>query len=145
MLSVQMSFCWTSKEIGPEYASHFLVTHTISKYFELIVNWFLNLLVRNVNEREIKREKVQMKPPLCYWQSTGRQYRPHTRPRGNHTSDWSRKTGQPVITLSWGCALTKAISCIHVASKYYMVEEVLKKLPLAKLAFRSKRHFWQQI
>ena len=27
-----------------------------------IVNWFLNLLVRNVIEREIKREKVQMKP-----------------------------------------------------------------------------------
>ena len=36
---------------------------TSSKYFELIVNWFLNLLVRNVIEKEIKREKVQMKPP----------------------------------------------------------------------------------
>jgi hypothetical protein len=26
------------------------------------VNWFLNLLVRNVIEREIEMEKVQMKP-----------------------------------------------------------------------------------
>ena len=31
---------------------------TSSEYFELIVNWFLNLLVRNVIEREIEREKV---------------------------------------------------------------------------------------
>ena len=31
---------------------------------ELIVNWFLNLLVPNVIEREIKREKVQMKLPI---------------------------------------------------------------------------------
>ena len=29
-----------------------------------LVNWFLNLLVRNVIEREIEREKVQMKPLL---------------------------------------------------------------------------------
>ena len=36
---------------------------TSSKYFELIVNRFLKLLVRNVIEREIEREKVQMKPP----------------------------------------------------------------------------------
>ena len=36
---------------------------TSSKYFELIVNRFLNLLVRDVIEREIEREKVQMKPP----------------------------------------------------------------------------------
>ena len=36
----------------------------MSKYFELIVNWFLNLLVGNVIEMEIKREKVQMKPPI---------------------------------------------------------------------------------
>ena len=36
---------------------------TSSKYFELIVNWFLSLLVRNVIEREIERERVQMKPP----------------------------------------------------------------------------------
>ena len=28
-----------------------------------LVNWYLNLLVRNVIEREIEREKVQMKPP----------------------------------------------------------------------------------
>jgi hypothetical protein len=28
------------------------------------VNWFLNLLDCNVIEREIKREKVQMKPPI---------------------------------------------------------------------------------
>ena len=28
------------------------------------MNWFLNLLDRNVIEREIKREKVQVKPPL---------------------------------------------------------------------------------
>ena len=28
------------------------------------VNWFLNLLVGNVIEMEIKREKVQMKPPI---------------------------------------------------------------------------------
>ena len=28
------------------------------------MNWFLNLLVCNVNKREIKREKVQMKPPI---------------------------------------------------------------------------------
>ena len=34
MASQMMSLRWTSKEIGPEYA--------ISKYFELIVNWFLN-------------------------------------------------------------------------------------------------------
>ena len=34
-----------------------------SKYFELIVNLFLNLLVHNVIEREIDMEKVQMKPP----------------------------------------------------------------------------------
>ena len=27
------------------------------------MNWFLNLLDPNVMEREIKREKVQMKPP----------------------------------------------------------------------------------
>ena len=27
------------------------------------MNWFLNLLVRNVIEREIEREKVQIKPP----------------------------------------------------------------------------------
>ena len=27
------------------------------------MNWFLNLLVRDVIEREIKKEKVQMKPP----------------------------------------------------------------------------------
>ena len=54
MLSVQMSFRWTSR----------FKQHTISKYFELIVNWFLNLLVRNIDERKIKREKVQMKPPL---------------------------------------------------------------------------------
>ena len=47
-------------------------------------------------------------PWVCYWQSTDRQYRPHTRWRGNHTADWSRKTGQPLITLSWGCALTKS-------------------------------------
>ena len=33
---------------------------TSSEYFQL--NLFLNLLVRNVIEREIKREKVQMKP-----------------------------------------------------------------------------------
>ena len=33
---------------------------TSSEYFELIVN----LLVRNVIEREIEREKVQMKPSL---------------------------------------------------------------------------------
>ena len=32
------------------------------KFFELIVNWYLNLLVDNVIKREIKREKVQMKP-----------------------------------------------------------------------------------
>ena len=31
---------------------------------ELIVNWFLNLLVCNLIEREMEREKVQMKPPL---------------------------------------------------------------------------------
>ena len=37
---------------------------TSSEYFELIVNWFMNLLVRNVIEREIEREKVQMKPSL---------------------------------------------------------------------------------
>ena len=36
---------------------------TVSENFELIVNWFLNLLVCNVIEREIKREKIQMKPP----------------------------------------------------------------------------------
>ena len=28
------------------------------------MNWFLNLLVRNVIEREIEREKVQMKPSI---------------------------------------------------------------------------------
>ena len=39
-----------------------MVTRHI-KIFELIVNWFLNLLDRNVIEMEIKREKVQMKPP----------------------------------------------------------------------------------
>ena len=37
---------------------------TSSEYFELIVNWFLNLLVRNVIEREIEKEKVQMKLSL---------------------------------------------------------------------------------
>ena len=30
----------------------------------MIVNWFLNLLDCNVIEREIKREKVQMKPTI---------------------------------------------------------------------------------
>ena len=30
------------------------------------MNWFLNLLVCNINEREIKREKVQMKPSFYY-------------------------------------------------------------------------------
>ena len=30
------------------------------------MNWFLNILDHNVIEREIKREKVQMKPPN-YW------------------------------------------------------------------------------
>ena len=30
----------------------------------MIVNWFLNLLVCNVIERKIEREKVQMKPPI---------------------------------------------------------------------------------
>ena len=29
----------------------------------MIENWFLNLLICNLIEREIKREKVQMKPP----------------------------------------------------------------------------------
>ena len=33
------------------------------KIFEPIVNWFLNLPVCNVIDREIKREKLQMKPP----------------------------------------------------------------------------------
>ena len=37
---------------------------TSSKYFELNVNWFLNLLVCNVVEREIEREKVQTKSPF---------------------------------------------------------------------------------
>jgi hypothetical protein len=36
MLSAQLPFCWTSKEIGPENASPF-EQHTISKYFEPIV------------------------------------------------------------------------------------------------------------
>ena len=44
---------------------------TSSKYFELIVNWFLNLLVRNVIEREIEREKVQMKPPQMPYELLG--------------------------------------------------------------------------
>ena len=35
-----------------------------SEYFELIVNWLLNLLVCNVIEREIETEKVLMKPPI---------------------------------------------------------------------------------
>ena len=39
---------------------------TSSEYFELIGELFLNLLVCNVIEREIKREKVQMKPPFVY-------------------------------------------------------------------------------
>ena len=69
-MSIQMSVRCTSKEIGLEDASHFK-WHSISKYFELIViwvvNWFLNLLVCNVIEREIKREKVQMKPPLDWF------------------------------------------------------------------------------
>ena len=30
-----------------------------------IANWFPNLLDRNVFEREIEMDKVQMKPPLC--------------------------------------------------------------------------------
>ena len=49
---------------------------TSSKYFELIVNWFLNLLVRNVIEREIEKEKVQMKPSQVFkrTQATLNQY-----------------------------------------------------------------------
>ena len=31
--------------------------------------WYLNLLVRNIIEREIKREMVQMKPPINYSQT----------------------------------------------------------------------------
>ena len=34
-----------------------------SEYFEVIVNGFMILLIRNVIEREIERERVQMKPP----------------------------------------------------------------------------------
>ena len=37
---------------------------TSSKYFELIVKWFLNLLYWNGNGRRIKQEKVQMKRPI---------------------------------------------------------------------------------
>ena len=40
-MSVEMSVRCTSKEIGLEDASRFK-KHTISKYFELIVKWFLN-------------------------------------------------------------------------------------------------------
>ena len=37
------------------------------KYFELTVDWFLNLLDRNVIESEIKTEKVKMKKnPYVY-------------------------------------------------------------------------------
>ena len=32
--------------------------------YQNILNWFLNLLDRNVIEREIKMEKVQMKSPI---------------------------------------------------------------------------------
>ena len=46
------------------YCTHYL--HTMSKYFELIVNWFLNLLACNFIEREIKRENAQMKPPVLF-------------------------------------------------------------------------------
>ena len=43
------------------------VVKSYKRYFELIMNGFLNLQVLNVIRREIKREiereKVQMKPP----------------------------------------------------------------------------------
>ena len=63
---------------------------TRSEYFELIVNWFLNLLVRNVTESEIKREKVQMKPlynsPYKYWPAEN----------GPHVVAW-----QPSVDACW--------------------------------------------
>ena len=57
MLSVQMSFRWTSKEIGPEQVSRYIVNR-------LWTDSWTYYVVHNVVEREIKKEKVLMKPPI---------------------------------------------------------------------------------
>ena len=49
---IQLSFRWSSKEMGSEDASHFKWQNK-SKYFELIVKWFMNESFANDNQTRL--------------------------------------------------------------------------------------------
>ena len=102
--------------------------HTISKYFDLIVKWFLNKSFDNVNERE----KAQMKRLMFrYFSTINRKSRAKTKQEGTGVEGASLKGRFIALARTWKSA-GKDILIIQ--------EESIAREPRHPLYFHTPLH-----